>query len=95
MAALPNLLLDTKSTAASKQQQQQQQQQGEHEGEQGLQQQQVPKQQQQLQQLDSILKSVNLEEKLLQELKNLKLGEQAMFIEDAKRKDQRFVDCKP
>ncbi|CDJ57447.1 hypothetical protein, conserved [Eimeria maxima] len=91
LATLPSLLART-GTEASKQQEQQQEQQSQdgqeqHEEQHGF------KQQQQLQQLESILQSVQLEEQLLQELKRLKLDEQSLFLDDAKRKDQRFADC--
>ncbi|OEH76686.1 hypothetical protein cyc_04259 [Cyclospora cayetanensis] len=52
-----------------------------------------PKLQQKLQQLDTLMKSVGLEELLLNEFKNLKKDEEALFAEDAKRKEQHFVDC--
>ncbi|KAL8432406.1 hypothetical protein ACSSS7_004638 [Eimeria intestinalis] len=79
-------------------QQLQQQQQHTKEQQQQVQQQQVQqqramKQQRQLQQLESLIKSVGLEEQLLNELKNLKLDETAVFAEDVKRMEQRFVNC--
>ena len=52
-------------------------------------------QQQQLEQLETLMKSIGLEEQLLTELKNLKRDEGALFAEDAKRMQQRFVNCKP
>ncbi|KAL8427207.1 hypothetical protein Efla_006488 [Eimeria flavescens] len=55
--------------------------------------QQQERRQQQLQQLEKLTQSVGLEAQLLDELKNLKLDEEALFTEDVRKKDQRFVNC--
>ncbi|KAL8271733.1 hypothetical protein Esti_004328 [Eimeria stiedai] len=99
LASLPSLMegssslnpfssASTRPAAADNDQQQQQRRQSKEQP----QQQQAIEQQRQLQQLESLIQSVGLEEQLLNELKNLKLDETTLFAEDVKRMEQRFVN---